>query len=81
MLILLIGKFCLIGFFSAGKSEISASNLKLAASKNFSGTKDIFMEAGFGISGILDILRCDFAWRLNNKIPGRNFRFSVTGAF
>ena len=77
----LIGKFSLIGFFSAGKSEISASNLKLAASKNFSGTKDIFMEAGFGISGILDILRCDFAWRLNNKIPGRNFRFSVTGAF
>jgi hypothetical protein len=77
----IIGKLNLIGFFSAGKSEISASNLQLAASKNFSVTKDIFMEAGFGISGILDIMRCDFAWRLNNHVPGRNFRFSVTGAF
>lgn len=77
----IIGKLNLIGFFSAGKSEINASNLQLAASKNFSVTKDVFMEAGFGISRILNILRFDFAWRLNNKIPGRNFGFSVTGAF
>ena len=76
-----IGKLNLIGLFSAGKSEISPSNLQVAASKNFSLTRGVFMETGFGISGILDILRCDFVWRLNNRIPGRNFRFSVTGAF
>ncbi len=62
----LIKKFNLIGFFSAGRNEISNSNYQLAAFKNFTVSKGIYMEAGFGISRILDIFRVDFAWRLNN---------------
>ena len=30
------------------------------------------MEAGFGISRILDIIRVDFAWRLNNLYNNTN---------
>ena len=71
-------KLSLIGFINAGKSEISPSNLLLAASKNFSVTDKFYYEAGFGIDGILSLIRLDFAWRLNNRIPGRNFNFSVT---
>jgi len=77
----IINKFSLIGFFNAGKSEISNSNLLLSSSKNFDVTKNVFLEAGFGISGILDFLRVDFAWRLNNRILGKNFRLSILGAF
>ncbi len=77
----IIKKFKLIGFFNAGKNEISEANLQLSPCKSFSAIRDVFLEAGFGISGILDILRIDFAWRLSNRIPGRNFGFSLQGAF
>lgn len=65
--------FDLIGFFNIGRSEITNSNFNLAATKNFSSTKGIFTEAGFGIGRILDILRLNFAWRLNNYNEGKNF--------
>ena len=71
-------KLGLIGFFNAGKREICTSNLFLAASKNFSVTDKMYYEAGFGIDGILSLIRLDFAWRLNNRIPGRNFNFSIS---
>jgi hypothetical protein len=77
----IIKKFSLIGFFNAGKNKISNSNLLLSSPNSFLITKDVFMEAGFGISGILDFLRVDFAWRLNNRIGGKNFKFSILGAF
>jgi len=71
-------KLSLIGFFNAGKSEISPSNLILAASKTFTVTDKVYYEAGFGLDGILSIIRLDFAWRLNNKVTGRNFNFSIS---
>lgn len=58
--------FNLIGLFSMGRNFISTSNFNLAASKNFTISDGVYMEAGFGISRILDIFRLDFAWRLNN---------------
>ncbi|MEP7145452.1 MAG: DUF5686 family protein [bacterium] len=76
----IINKFNLIGFFSAGRNEISASNFELAAFKDFTITKGIYMEAGFGISRILDLFRVDFAWRLNNLRKGTDrffLNFSV----
>ena len=50
-----------------------------AAFKGFSETTGIFQEAGFGINGILDLFRVDFAWRLNNFRSGDNFNvvFSI----
>lgn len=58
--------FNLIGLFSMGRNFISSENYDLAATKTFSVTDGVYMEAGFGISRILDIFRLDFAWRLNN---------------
>ncbi|MBS1517083.1 MAG: carboxypeptidase-like regulatory domain-containing protein [Bacteroidetes bacterium] len=58
--------FNLITFFNAGRNEISEENLKLAAFKDFSISKGIYMEAGIGVSRILDIFRIDLAYRLNN---------------
>ncbi len=71
-------KLDLIGFFNAGKSEISSSNLFLASYNNFSTLDKIFCEAGFGIKGIFELIRIDFAWRLTNRVKGRNFNFSLS---
>ena len=68
-----INRFNLIGFYNIGRAEIRDSNWQLAAFKNFSVTKGYYHEAGFGISGILDMFRVDFAWRLNNFLDGHNF--------
>ena len=68
-----IKRFNLIGFYNVGRVEIRESNRLLAAFKDFSVTKGFFHEAGFGIGGILDLFRLDFAWRLNNLVDGRNF--------
>ena len=69
-----IKRFNLIGFYNAGRVEIRESNRLLAAFKDFSVTEGFFHEAGFGIGGILDLFRIDFAWRLNNLVDGRNFQ-------
>jgi len=68
----------LVGFYDAGETDITAANMNFAASDVFSVTDKVFMEAGFGLSGILNLLRLDFAWRLNNFVSGRNFTFTVT---
>ncbi|MFC2093594.1 DUF5686 family protein [Bacteroidota bacterium] len=68
-----IKRFNLIGFYNVGRVEIRESNRLLAAFKDFSVTEGYFHEAGFGIGGILDLFRLDFAWRLNNLVDGRNF--------
>jgi hypothetical protein len=65
----------LIGFFNAGKSDISNSN-KLSLSNypfETSTTDGIFMEAGFSIDKILEIGRINFGWRLNKFKQGKNF--------
>lgn len=62
-----INRWNLIGFFNAGRNEISRSNYDLASYKGFTISDGIYMETGFSISRILDIFRVDFAWRLNNK--------------
>ena len=74
-----IKKFDLIGFYNVGRVTITDENYDLAAFKDFSETNGIFQEAGFGINGILDIFRVDFAWRLNNYRSGDNFNivFSI----
>ena len=84
-----IKKWDLLVFYNAGKSEISDANYRLvydsyesktrgAQNKNFLTTNNFYMEAGFGIGNIFDIIRLDFAWRLNNRIDGRNFGFKLS---
>jgi hypothetical protein len=63
----------LITFFNAGRTELHNSNFNLIASKNFTVTDGIYMETGFAISRLLDLIRINFAWRLNNYKVGNNF--------
>jgi len=62
-----INNWNLIGFFNAGRNEITKANYELASHKDFIISHGLYMEAGVGISRILDVFRVDFAWRLNNK--------------
>ena len=72
----ILKRFDLIGFFSAGKTEISNSN-RIAFNNGYpfnpSTTDGIYMEAGFAIDKILEIGKANFAWRLNNLKTGKNF--------
>ncbi|MFA5404126.1 MAG: DUF5686 family protein [Ignavibacteria bacterium] len=67
--------FDLIGFFNAGKSDISGSNKSSLSQYPYetSITDGVYMEAGFAISRIMDIGRINFGWRLNKFKQGRNF--------
>lgn len=67
-----MSKWNLIGLFNMGRNEISNSNYELAPYKSFTISQGMYMEAGFGVSRILDILRIDFAWRLNNLYNNSN---------
>lgn len=61
-----INKWNLIWFFGAGRNLITDQNFELASYKNFTISRGLYMETGFGISRLLDIFRVNFAWRLNN---------------
>lgn len=72
--------FNFIGFFGAGGVTVTKQNYELAAFKDFKTTQGVYMEAGFGISRILELFRLDFAWRLNNPYTNNQrffFNFSV----
>jgi hypothetical protein len=68
-------RFDLIGFFNAGKSDISNSNKMMLSNYPFnpSVTDGIYMEAGFSIDKIFELIRANFGWRLNNFRQGKNF--------
>lgn len=74
----ILKEFNLIGFYNAGRMDISDANKNLSAYKGFTGTNGIFQEAGFGIGGILSLLRLDFGWRLNNFREGENFKIVLS---
>jgi hypothetical protein len=72
----LIKRFDLIGFFNAGRTEISSSNrifLNNGYPFNPSTTDGLYMEAGFAIDKIFELGKTSFAWRLNNLKEGKNF--------
>jgi len=65
----------LIGFFNAGRS-IMSDDVKMMMPNNFlKGTDGTFLEAGFAIANLFDLVRLNFGWRLNNYKPGSNFIF------
>lgn len=73
-----LGKLHLIGFINAGRSMVSSNSLQLNPQGTGFETDKTYLESGFGIGGIFDLLRVDFAWRLNNRHDGRNFNFSIS---
>lgn len=70
-----IRRLDLIGFFNAGRSDLSDANKTsmLVYPFNPSTTDGIFMEAGFGIDRIFEIVKVNFGWRLNKFKEGKNF--------
>jgi hypothetical protein len=70
-----IKRLDLIGFFNAGKSDLSSANKTslLGYPFNPSITDGIFMEAGFGIDRIFELVKANFGWRLNKFKEGKNF--------
>ncbi len=68
-----LSNFDLIGFFNAGKCNISSGNFYLSEFKDYKTTSGWYMEAGFGIGNILNVFRLNFSWRLNNFSEGNNF--------
>lgn len=71
-------KFRLIGFFNAGRSFMSDRNNFLLPYKALYSTDGIYAESGFAIGRIFEVMRVNFAWRLNNYKPGENFRIRMT---
>jgi hypothetical protein len=71
-------KIHLIGFLNAGRSEISENSRQFFPLSVLYQTDKTYLEAGFGLGGIFDLLRIDFAWRLNNRKDGKNFKFSIS---
>ena len=74
----ILKKFSFIGFFNAGRSFMSDRNSFLLPDKALYSTDGIYAESGFAIGRILEVMRVNFAWRLNNYKPGENFRMLVT---
>ena len=70
-------KLSFLGFVNVGRAFISDNNYMLSPSKNYSATDGYFVESGFGIGRIFDIIRVNFAWRLSNYRQGENFSETV----
>jgi hypothetical protein len=67
-----------IAFFNAGRS-IMSDELKMSMPNNsLKGTDGTMFEVGFAIANILDVVRLNFGWRLNNFKPGSNFIFYMS---
>ena len=64
----------LIGFFNAGKTELSDKNFNLSPNKDYNKTDGWYFETGFGFGNIFNIFRLNFVWRLNNYKVDNNFK-------
>ncbi len=69
-----------IGFFNAGRSFFSDGNKLKFADRNLKSTDGVFLETGFALDRIFDMVRLDFGWRLNNYKQGSNFIFILNAA-
>ncbi|HET9135246.1 MAG TPA: DUF5686 family protein, partial [Candidatus Kapabacteria bacterium] len=67
-----------IGFLNVGAATLSSESAALLKTpiKTTNGTS--FVEAGFGIGNILNLLRIDAAWRVTHRIAGENFAVTAT---
>ncbi len=68
----------LIGFFNAGRSIMSDEVKSMMPNNFLKGTDGTYLEAGFAIANVMDIVRLNFGWRLNNFKPGSNFIFYLS---
>lgn len=68
----------LILFFNAGRSVISDDAQKMLLNNFVKGTDGTMLEAGFALANVLDVVRLNFGWRLNNYKSGSNFIFYLS---
>jgi len=62
-----------IGFFNAGRMIMSDDVKRMMPNNVLKSTDGMLFEAGFAIANVLDIVRLNFGWRLNNYKQGSNF--------
>lgn len=74
----LLNTIDLILFFNVGRSLISDDAQKMLLNNFVKSTDGTFMEAGFALANVLDVVRLNFGWRLNNYKPGSNFIFYLS---
>lgn len=65
-----LSSITLLGDFGFGKTWITESNRDLSPSKAFKSTDGVYMEAGFGLTRILELGTLRYGWRLNNFKEG-----------
>jgi len=64
-----------IGFLNIGRSYLSSDILPKYSFDAVKPTNGTFVETGFGISNILNLVRFNLGWRLNNYKQGSNFTY------
>jgi hypothetical protein len=67
-----------IGFFNAGRTIMSDDVKKMQLNDFLKGTDGTMLEVGFALANVLDVVRLNFGWRLNNYKPGSNFIFYLS---
>jgi hypothetical protein len=67
-----------IGFFNAGRTLMSDDVKRMQLNDFLKGTDGTMMEVGFALANVLDVVRLNFGWRLNNFKPGSNFIFYLS---
>ncbi len=67
-----------IGFLNVGATTLSSESAALLKSPIKTTNGSPFVEAGFGIGNILNLLRIDAAWRVTHRIAGENFAITAT---
>ena len=74
----ILKSFDFIGFFNAGQSIMSDELKSFMPNNALKGTEGTMLEVGFAIANVLDVVRLNFGWRLNNFKPGSNFIFYMS---
>lgn len=67
-----------IGFFNAGQSIMSDELKRAMPNSALKGTDGTMFEVGFALANVLDVVRMNFGWRLNNFKQGSNFIFYMS---
>lgn len=74
----LLNSIDFIGFFNAGRSVMTEDVKRFQPNNVLKGTDGTMFEVGFALANVLDVVRLNFGWRLNNYKPGSNFIFYLS---
>lgn len=74
----LLNSIDFIGFFNAGRSVMTDDVKRFQPNNVLKSTDGTMFEVGFALANVLDVVRLNFGWRLNNYKPGSNFIFYLS---